>query len=30
MIAITDNARDYLLTKGGAVHLFFTGRAGLC
>lgn len=30
MLTITDNARDYLLTKGGALHLFSTGRAGLC
>ena len=30
MLNITDPARDYLLTKGGAVYLFSTGKAGLC
>jgi hypothetical protein len=30
MLTITDKARDYLLTKGGTLYLFSTGRAGLC
>jgi hypothetical protein len=30
MLTVTDPARDYLLTKGGAVFLFSTGKAGLC
>jgi hypothetical protein len=30
MLAITDEARDYLLKKGGTVHLSSTRHANLC
>jgi len=30
MIMITDEARDYLLSKGGAAHLSEPYRVGLC
>ena len=30
MLTITDPARDYLLSRGGAVHLFTTGNSRLC
>lgn len=30
MIQVTDKARDYILQKGGAVHVFEVRRASLC
>lgn len=30
MLTISDKARDYILSKNGAVYLFENGRAGMC
>jgi|GEM_PF-3009280 hypothetical protein len=30
MIAFSEQAREYILLQGGAVHLFEAGRASMC